>query len=203
VRRLCSAAALSRRGISQVFHSSAFFAIRYEFRCGGKEREGWGQHNFLYLPGDRRVFRNEVRNISKSACLPHGLDVPFCTSVHEEHIKIADSKTPAHKKTILPLRKRNSSKACVHCCHVRGTGQSVQVLDRRLGVGGVVRVQCWKGCTCIRTLFAPVSCLLRVIIILSRFMNSSEPVSRGYKSIVGYCSWLKEISTHLNSAIIG
>jgi len=30
--------------------------------------------------------------------------------------------------------------SCPKVRHVRGTGQAVQVLDRRLGVGGVVRV---------------------------------------------------------------
>ena len=105
VRRLCSDAALSRRGISQVFHSSAFL----------RSETSSCVDNMVLYPGDRRVCMNEVRNISKSACLPHGLDVPFCTSVLEEHIKIVRSKTPMHKKTILPLRKRNGSKACVHC----------------------------------------------------------------------------------------
>ena len=34
-------------------------------------------------------------------------------------------------------------------------------------------------------------------------MYSPEPVSRSYKAIVGDCSWLEEIATHLNSTVIG
>jgi len=51
--------------------------------------------------------------------------------------------------------------------------------------------------------FVPFSCLLLVIFVFSLFMYSPEPVSRSYKDIVGDCSWLEEIATHLNSTVIG